>query len=152
MKMASDLKSATSITLEFICIVLLKTTFMASNALLASKWLQRSHLRPDLNSVISITYVLHASLDSKGFLEMIQTDNKQMEPTMLHWLAWLRSQVKTSQTPMTMMCDSTTYVLRFWTCARPSASSGGLSGPKSAFGVRASVEWKNHWSHICLSS
>ena len=37
MKMASDLKPATSITLESICILLLKATFMASEALVASK-------------------------------------------------------------------------------------------------------------------
>ena len=37
MKMASDLKPATSITLESICILLLKATFMASEAVVASK-------------------------------------------------------------------------------------------------------------------
>ena len=37
MKMASVLKPATSITLESICILLLKATFMASEALMASK-------------------------------------------------------------------------------------------------------------------
>ena len=37
LKMASDLKPATSITLESICILLLKATFMASEALVASK-------------------------------------------------------------------------------------------------------------------
>ena len=37
MKMGSDLKPATSITLESICILLLKATFMASEAVVASK-------------------------------------------------------------------------------------------------------------------
>ena len=37
MKMGSDLKPATSITLESICILLLKATCMASEAVVASK-------------------------------------------------------------------------------------------------------------------
>ena len=37
MKMASDLKPATSMTLKFVCILLLKAIFMASEALVASK-------------------------------------------------------------------------------------------------------------------
>ena len=68
MKMASYLKPATSITLESIkesiCMLLLKATFMASKALVASK--QPSRPPSDLNSVTSITPGIHMHIASGG--------------------------------------------------------------------------------------
>ena len=55
--MASDLKSAASITVESMCMLLQKATFMAAEALVASKGPQRPNWRSALNSVASITYV-----------------------------------------------------------------------------------------------
>jgi len=49
MKMASDLKPATSITLESICILLLEATFTASEA----KWQMASKVKADLKIELS---------------------------------------------------------------------------------------------------